>query len=256
MRMEHSENFKAVLEEKTREAESIIAAYLPKEEGFAKELAKAMNYSMTAGGKRLRPLLLQESFRLFGGTGEAVKPFMAAMEMIHTHSLIHDDLALSVRHGVAGAVGNDVVVPLGVGGEAGSLLLSPHDQRVYIQSIAVEEFFPLVGKHAASRAESRLNQSHTNVTPFKCSLPSVPEGFVTLIIQDFTVFVNCFVKHCRSLRVLLASPGTCLPPCATATLKERQNCHNISRHITQYSHRVHKYMVEYEHRVCCPWRDL
>ena len=90
--MEHSENFKAVLEEKTREAESIIAAYLPKEEGFAKELAKAMNYSMTAGGKRLRPLLLQESFRLFGGTGEAVKPFMAAMEMIHTHSLIHDDL--------------------------------------------------------------------------------------------------------------------------------------------------------------------
>ena len=83
MRMEHSENFKAVLEEKTREAESIIAAYLPKEEGFAKELAKAMNYSMTAGGKRLRPLLLQESFRLFGGTGEAVKPFMAAMEMIH-----------------------------------------------------------------------------------------------------------------------------------------------------------------------------
>lgn len=92
MRMEHSENFKAVLEEKTREAESIIAAYLPKEEGFAKKLAKAMNYSMTAGGKRLRPLLLQESFRLFGGTGEAVKPFMAAMEMIHTHSLIHDDL--------------------------------------------------------------------------------------------------------------------------------------------------------------------
>ena len=46
MRMEHSENFKAVLEEKTRETESIIVAYLPKEEGFAKELAKAMNYSM------------------------------------------------------------------------------------------------------------------------------------------------------------------------------------------------------------------
>lgn len=51
MRMEHSENFKAVLEEKTREAESIIAAFLPKEEGFAKKLAKAMNYSMTAGRK-------------------------------------------------------------------------------------------------------------------------------------------------------------------------------------------------------------
>ena len=70
MRMEHSENFKAVLEEKTREAESIIAAYLPKEEGFAKELAKAMNYSMTAGGKRLRPILIRETYQLLGGEGQ------------------------------------------------------------------------------------------------------------------------------------------------------------------------------------------
>ena len=90
--MEHSENFKAVLEEKTREAESIIAAYLPKEEGFAKELAKAMNYSMTAGGKRLRPILIRETYQLLGGEGELCEPFMAAMEMIHTHSLVHDDL--------------------------------------------------------------------------------------------------------------------------------------------------------------------
>ena len=51
-----------------------------------------MNYSMQAGGKRLRPLLMQETYRLFGGTGRIVEPFMAAMEMIHTHSLIHDDL--------------------------------------------------------------------------------------------------------------------------------------------------------------------
>ena len=92
MRMEHSENFKAVLEEKTREAESIIAVYLPKEEGFAKELAKAMNYSMTAGGKRLRPILIRETYQLLGGEGELCEPFMAAMEMIHTHSLVHDDL--------------------------------------------------------------------------------------------------------------------------------------------------------------------
>lgn len=90
--MEHSQNFKRKLEEKTKETEQVIAGFLPEEKGFAKELAKAMNYSMTAGGKRLRPLLLKESYTLFGGTGEAVKPFMAAMEMIHTHSLIHDDL--------------------------------------------------------------------------------------------------------------------------------------------------------------------
>ena len=47
---------------------------------------------MLAGGKRLRPILIQETYRLFGGEGKVVEPFMAGMEMIHTHSLIHDDL--------------------------------------------------------------------------------------------------------------------------------------------------------------------
>ena len=51
-----------------------------------------MNYSMTAGGKRLRPILIRETYRLFGGEGVLCETFMAAMEMIHTHSLIHDDL--------------------------------------------------------------------------------------------------------------------------------------------------------------------
>ena len=55
-------------------------------------MASAMNYSMTAGGKRLRPILIRETYRLFGGEGVLCEPFMAAMEMIHTHSLIHDDL--------------------------------------------------------------------------------------------------------------------------------------------------------------------
>lgn len=72
--------------------EECIAGYLPKEEGFAAALAQAMNYSMLAGGKRLRPMLLWESYRLFGGEGRVCEPFMAAIEMIHTHSLIHDDL--------------------------------------------------------------------------------------------------------------------------------------------------------------------
>lgn len=72
--------------------QNIIYRYLPREEGYQKLLLEAMNYSMTAGGKRLRPLLMQETYRLFGGNGKIVEPFMAAMEMIHTHSLIHDDL--------------------------------------------------------------------------------------------------------------------------------------------------------------------
>lgn len=84
--------FNEKLAERSEEVQKIIYAYLPAEEGFQKTLLEAMNYSMTAGGKRLRPLLMQETYRLFGGTGKAVEPFMAAMEMIHTHSLVHDDL--------------------------------------------------------------------------------------------------------------------------------------------------------------------
>lgn len=75
-----------------KEAEDIIYKYLPKEEGLQKRVFEAMNYSITAGGKRLRPVLMLETYRLFGGSGEVIEPFMAAIEMIHTYSLIHDDL--------------------------------------------------------------------------------------------------------------------------------------------------------------------
>ncbi|MDD2960092.1 MAG: polyprenyl synthetase family protein [Lachnospiraceae bacterium] len=85
-------NFNETLQEKRTQVQAVIREYLPEEGGFQKTLLEAMNYSMLAGGKRLRPLLMQETYELFGGTGQVVQPFMAAMEMIHTHSLIHDDL--------------------------------------------------------------------------------------------------------------------------------------------------------------------
>lgn len=85
-------NFRAELEKKTNEVESIIKKYLPEEQGYQKTVLEAMNYSLLAGGKRLRPIMLLESFRLFGGSNETVCPFLAAMEMIHTYSLVHDDL--------------------------------------------------------------------------------------------------------------------------------------------------------------------
>ena len=85
-------NFQDELKKRTEEIEAVLKSYLPREEGFAKTMAQAMNYSVTAGGKRLRPLLMQETYRMFGGEGREVEPFMAAMEMIHTHSLVHDDL--------------------------------------------------------------------------------------------------------------------------------------------------------------------
>lgn len=72
--------------------EEIIRQYLPKEEGFQKTILEAMNYSILAGGKRLRPMIMEETYHMFGGTSRVIEPFMAAIEMIHTYSLVHDDL--------------------------------------------------------------------------------------------------------------------------------------------------------------------
>ena len=78
--------------EHTTQVEAIITKYLPKESGYQKTVMEAMNYSFLAGGKRLRPMLMQETYRLFSGSSDIIEPFMAAIEMIHTYSLIHDDL--------------------------------------------------------------------------------------------------------------------------------------------------------------------
>lgn len=86
------ENFNGLLKKKVEDIETIIKSYLPEEEGAQKVVLEAMNYSMLAGGKRLRPMLMQETYRLFGGQGDVIYPFMAAIEMIHTYSLVHDDL--------------------------------------------------------------------------------------------------------------------------------------------------------------------
>ena len=80
------------MEKRTKDIESILTGYLPKEEGYQRTVFAAMNYSVMAGGKRLRPMLMQETYRLFGGTSRVIEPFMAAMEFIHTYSLVHDDL--------------------------------------------------------------------------------------------------------------------------------------------------------------------
>lgn len=85
-------DIKAEIDRRTQEIENIIGSYLPKEEGYQKTIMEAMNYSILAGGKRLRPMLMQETYRLFGGKSRVIEPFMAAIEMIHTYSLVHDDL--------------------------------------------------------------------------------------------------------------------------------------------------------------------
>lgn len=85
-------NFKEEMTNRTERIEEILAKYCPKEEGWQKSVIEAMNYSVTAGGKRLRPMLMEETYKLFGGSGTEIEPFMAAIEMIHTYSLVHDDL--------------------------------------------------------------------------------------------------------------------------------------------------------------------
>ena len=83
-------DFNTNLKLKTKEVEDIIYNYFPKEEGKQKIIIEAMNYSLKAGGKRLRPMLIMETAKLFKDDVTNAYPFMAAIEMIHTYSLVHD----------------------------------------------------------------------------------------------------------------------------------------------------------------------
>ncbi len=80
--------------DKTARIEEMLRAYLPEEKGYQRTVLEAMNYSMLAGGKRLRPLMMYETYRMYAGDGKdaVIAPFLAAIEMIHTYSLVHDDL--------------------------------------------------------------------------------------------------------------------------------------------------------------------
>ena len=85
-------DFKTELEKRVECANSAIQRYLPANEDHIGMLAEAMRYSIIAGGKRLRPIMMGECYRIFGGKDDDIQPFQAAMEFIHTSSLIHDDL--------------------------------------------------------------------------------------------------------------------------------------------------------------------
>ncbi len=85
-------DFTAQRQRRTEEIEALLQSALPEEEGDQKLIMQAMAYSLMAGGKRLRPMLMQETHRLFDGNSPSLPRFMAAIEMIHTYSLVHDDL--------------------------------------------------------------------------------------------------------------------------------------------------------------------
>jgi geranylgeranyl diphosphate synthase type II len=83
---------KTYLANKRAVIDEALRSYLPKPEKPAGELFEAMNYSLFAGGKRLRPILCVASCEAVGGKEKDALPVACALEMIHTYSLIHDDL--------------------------------------------------------------------------------------------------------------------------------------------------------------------
>jgi len=95
-------DFKLELNRYSVLAEDIVLSYLPKAEGFQKTVLDASCYSVEAGGKRLRPIMMLAAYQLVRKTGhgaalteedrKVIGPFMAAIEMIHSSSLVHDDL--------------------------------------------------------------------------------------------------------------------------------------------------------------------
>ena len=89
-------DFKSELTSRLEYISEVMGMFLPEEEGYQKTVFDAMNYSVNAGGKRIRPMLMLESAKLFNNFNDDVnieiKPFMAAIEFIHTYSLVHDDL--------------------------------------------------------------------------------------------------------------------------------------------------------------------
>ena len=84
--------FMEELQKKAEHINGVLEKFLPAEEGQQRIIFEAMNYSVRAGGKRLRPILMEETYHMFGGSSAVIEPFMAAIEMIHTYSLVHDDL--------------------------------------------------------------------------------------------------------------------------------------------------------------------
>lgn len=85
-------DLKAYTAERLAKVDQAMDAFLPGEQTLPQSLHKAMRYSVFAGGKRIRPVLMMAACEAVGGNSERVLPAACAMEMIHTYSLIHDDL--------------------------------------------------------------------------------------------------------------------------------------------------------------------
>ena len=85
-------NISDEIAKRASDIETRIRRFLPEQYEYQKTIVDAMSYSVLAGGKRLRPMLMEAAYQMFDGIGQDIDSFMAAIEMIHTYSLVHDDL--------------------------------------------------------------------------------------------------------------------------------------------------------------------
>ena len=141
-------SFNESITKKAEDIDSIIEKFLPEEKGYQKTIFSAMRYSLMAGGKRLRPMLMQEIYYALGGTGTVIEPFMAAMEMIHTYSLVHDDLpAMDNDEYRRGRKTTHIVYGEAMGILAGDALLNyAFETACKAFDMADEATYPLIAK--------------------------------------------------------------------------------------------------------------
>lgn len=153
-------NFKEEQKKRVKEIEEILEHYLPKEEGFQKVVMEAMNYSVRAKGKRLRPMLMLETYQLFDGKEALIEPFMAAIEMVHTYSLVHDDLpAMDNDRYRRGRETTHIVYGHAMGILAGDALLNYAFQMLEEAYKKLKEMEPIIGKEAFFEWLERIVQA-------------------------------------------------------------------------------------------------
>lgn len=133
--------------------EKELENFLPKDENESiRKISEAMGYSLTAGGKRVRPMLAMEFARLCGGNTEAVIPFACAVEMVHTYSLIHDDLPCMDNDDLRrGKPTNHKVY-----GEATALLAGDGLLTLAFQTLVSEQALKLNGAEKCAKAVQTL----------------------------------------------------------------------------------------------------
>lgn len=185
-----------------------ISGYLSFKSKYTAKLYEAMNYTISDGGKRIRPILLIEFCKLFGGDLKHALPFACALEMIHSYSLIHDDLPCmdndDMRHGKAS---NHIVF-----GESTALLAGDGLLTMAFKTVLSSETIALVGSEKAAEAASVLSE---------CAMEMVDGQSIDLMTEGKSVSVEELESMYMGKTVALIK-AACLIGAITAGADEEQ----------------------------------